>query len=383
MLPSAERLAGSGLAIAALTIVALAGLAMIELDREAALHRELIASSQVKDSFESLRVQVMELSDAARFGALTHDPISMQEIERRVVEIDAELDYLSQNPARESRSGFDELARAARLLGVQARSIATAYAMRGEAGARDASMETQRAEIEVSIALQRTLAAQRSGINERMLAQLRVAENLRIYVSWLLAGSLVVLVGLFGFYRWAKSRESAAAKRIEHLAHFDPLTELANRTLLAEMLEREVMRAKRSERGFALLMFDLDGFKLVNDTWGHAAGDKVLAMVAERARSCMRASDTVGRLGGDEFLAILPEATHEGALQVAEKLREAMSAPYPLGKHTAKLGASVGVSYFGEDGDDAESLQRSADVALYEAKRRGKNRVLEASAAAA
>jgi len=85
-------------------------------------------------------------------------------------------------------------------------------------------METQRAEIEVAIALQRTLAAQRSGINERMLAQLRVAENLRIYVSWLLAGSLVVLVGLFGFYRWAKSRESAAAKRIERVLWNDPAT---------------------------------------------------------------------------------------------------------------------------------------------------------------
>jgi len=206
---------------------------------------------------------------------------------------------------------------------------------------------------------------------------------LRTYVSWLLAGSAVVLVGLFGFYRWAKTRERAAARRIEHLAHYDPLTDLPNRTLLADLLEREVARARRSERGFALLMFDLDGFKLVNDTWGHAAGDKLLAMVADRARGCMRASDMVGRLGGDEFLAILPEATHEGALQVAEKLREAMSAPYPLGRHTATLGASVGVSYFGEHGDDAESLQRSADMALYEAKRRGKNRVLEAAPAVA
>lgn len=382
MLPSAERLAGSGLAIAALTIVALAGLAMLELDREAALNRELIASLHVKDSLESLRVQVMDLADASRIAALTRDPVAVQEIERRVVEIDAELDYLKQNPAREIRSGFDELARSARLLGVNARSVVSAYAVRGQPAADAASAETQRVALETANALQRTLAVQRTGINDRMVAQLRVAETLRFYVSWLLAGSLVVLVGLFGFYRWAKTRERAAARRIEHLAHFDPLTDLPNRTLLADLLEREVARARRSERGFALLMFDLDGFKQVNDTWGHAAGDKLLAMVADRARGCMRTSDIVGRLGGDEFLAILPEATHEGALLVAEKLREAMSAPYAIGKQTARLGASVGVSYFGENGDDAEALQRSADMALYEAKRRGKNRVLEAVPAA-
>ncbi|MEO5692324.1 MAG: GGDEF domain-containing protein [Usitatibacter sp.] len=383
MLPSAERLAGSGLAIAAFTIVALAALAMIELDREAALHRELIASLHVKDSLESLRIQITDLAGAARVSAFTQSSEAAQLIERRVVEIDAELDYLAQHPAREDRPAFGELARSARLLGVNARSVVAAFATRGAEAAVAASQETQEVSLQTANALERTLAAQRAGISERMLAQLRVAEKLRAYVSWLLAGSLFVLVGLFGFYRWAKTRERAAARRIEHLAHYDPMTGLPNRALLTDLLEREVARATRSERGFALVMFDLDGFKLVNDAWGHAAGDKLLAMVADRARDCMRGSDTVGRLGGDEFLAILPEASREGALQVAEKLRAAMSAPYSLGKHTAHLGASVGVSYFGKHGNDAEALQRSADMALYEAKRRGKNQVLEATSASA
>jgi diguanylate cyclase (GGDEF)-like protein len=224
------------------------------------------------------------------------------------------------------------------------------------------------------------LESQSAGINNRMLAQLRVNDTLRTYVSWLLAGSAIVIVGLFGFYRWAKARENVAAQRIERLAHFDTLTGLPNRALLSELLAREVARAQRSERGFALLMLDLDGFKEVNDTWGHAVGDKVLAMVAERARHSVRATDTVGRLGGDEFLAILPEATHEGALQVAEKLRAALSEPYPLVSGSANLGASVGVSYFGEHGTESEALLRHADEALYEAKRRGKDRVLEAVA---
>src|SRR5207237_7089689 len=120
---------------------------------------------------------------------------------------------------------------------------------------------------------------------------------------------------------------------------------------------------------------DLEGFKKVNDTWGHAAGDQVLRQVAARARECVRASDTIGRLGGDEFLAILPETTLEGAQGVAEKLREALRKPYDLQKAAATLGASVGIAVFPQHGTDSEDLQRAADGALYRSKREGKNRI--------
>jgi diguanylate cyclase (GGDEF)-like protein len=377
-MPSPERLAGSGLTIAAITIAALAGLALVELDRETTLHREMIASLQVKDSLEALRSQVRDLDHATRIVALSGDPAAAQEIERRAVEIDAELDYLAQNPAREDLPAFGELNRTARLMGVNARSVVDARA-RGAGALEGAALQSAKVAREASSALERVLESQGTAINNGILAQLRVGETLKAYVSWLLLGSAVVLLGLFGFYRWAKSRERIAAQRIEHLAHYDTVTGLPNRALLAELLEREVARARRSERGFALLMFDLDGFKQVNDTWGHAAGDKVLALVGSRSRASVRASDIVGRLGGDEFLAILPEATREGALQVAEKLRASLGEPYPLDAHSARLGASIGVSFFGEHGTDADALQRAADVALYEAKRRGKNRVLEAA----
>jgi diguanylate cyclase (GGDEF)-like protein len=371
MVPSAGRLAGFALGIAAITIVALATLALLELDREVELNREVIGGLQVKDSLEALREEIAALSHAARLATLRVGG-SAQEVERRSVEIGAELDYLAQNPQREDAAAFEDLTRAAHLLVVVARSVAAQPDPRPAA-------ELERASLQATTAVQRMLEAQGAGINNRMVAQIRVGETLHAYVSWFLAGSAVVLVGLLVFYLRAKRAERIAAERIERLAHYDMLTGLPNRSLLADRLDREVERARRTSRGFALLMFDLDGFKAVNDTWGHEAGDELLAMVGMRAAECVRAADTIGRLGGDEFLAILPEASHEGALLVAEKLREAISRPYPLREATATIGVSVGISYFGEQGDTAAALQRAADIALYEAKRRGKNRVLEAA----
>jgi len=191
-------------------------------------------------------------------------------------------------------------------------------------------------------------------------------------------GSIAVLAGLFVVYRRVQVRERETQRRIERLAHFDTVTGLPNRALLSDRLGQEAARSRRNGRPFAVLLFDLDGFKSVNDTWGHAAGDRVLAIVAERTRQCVRSSDTVGRLGGDEFLAILPETTLDGALGVADKLREALRAPYDLDKARASLSASVGVSLFPEHGTDPEMLQQRADAALYAAKREGKNRTVVA-----
>jgi diguanylate cyclase (GGDEF)-like protein len=370
MIPSPERLAGSGLAIAAVTIVALAALALAEIDREIELNREAIAATHVKESLDTLRLEMAEIAQSARLAARARDRDAAQAVERRAVEIEAELEYLASNP-RPVRFELDELTRAARLLVLSARSTASS--------AREVTAELDRAAELAAANVERLLEMQAAAINERTVAQIGVGETLRGYVSWLLAGSAVVLVGLFGFYRRAKARERAVAERIERLAHYDVVTKLPNRVMLTDLLEREVARARRTERGFAVLMLDLDGFKQVNDSYGHAAGDRVLAIVGERAAKCVRASDTIGRLGGDEFLAILPEASREGALQVAEKLRDALSQPYPVGPKGVSVGASVGVSYFGAHGADAEAVQRAADAALYEAKRRGKNLVLEAA----
>ncbi|MGZ5031600.1 MAG: diguanylate cyclase [Usitatibacter sp.] len=377
----AERLAASGLAIAASTILALALLVLAELDREAKLHRDVIAQLAVKDLLENLRANLSELGHAARIAALTGTDESLRKVDGAAVDVEGSLASLARQPSRDDRFAmFDGLAQAARALLLNARSIKQTRAARGAAAAESMAREAERIATEASEALDRTLDSQAGRINERTLAQLQAGETLRAYVAWLLAGSAAVLVGLFWFYREAAARARQAMLRIEHLAHFDAVTALPNRSLLIDRLEREVARAQRSERAFAVLLLDLDGFKKVNDTWGHAAGDRVLWLVAERSRQCMRASDTIGRLGGDEFLAILPETSLEGAAAVAEKLRAALEKAYPLEKATAKLSASIGVSLYPAHGADAEALQRTADAALYRAKREGRNRVVVATA---
>jgi diguanylate cyclase len=373
---SAERLAGAGLAIAAVTIVALALLARFELDRELVLHREVIGAVQVRDSLEALRVQLNDLRASARVASLSGEPQALQAIERRTVEIDAELGYLEQHAEVGAQAeAFAALSHSSRLLAVNARSVSR----RGPTAAADVG-ELDRLAAHALVALEQLLDAQRRRINEGTLAQIRVGETLRAYVSWLLAGSIAILVGLFGSYRWAKARERRALRKIEHLAHYDTVTGLPNRALLTDRLDQEVVRAKRAQEAFGVLLFDLDGFKAVNDNHGHAAGDRVLAMVGERSRAAVRASDTVGRLGGDEFLAILAGTSVEGAMIAAEKLRRALEDAYPLEAATVRLSASIGASFYPRDGQDAESLQKAADGALYRAKREGKNRLALAAA---
>ena len=228
----------------------------------------------------------------------------------------------------------------------------------------------------------RALVAHEHRVNERTLARLRIGEGLRTYVQWLLAGAGVVVLALIASFRFARRREAEALSNIERLALWDSVTGLPNRTFLLDRLGEEIARADRHGRRFTLLMFDLDGFKSVNDTHGHAAGDKVLAQVGARAARSMRGSDVVGRLGGDEFLAVLPETHGEGAMAAAEKVRISISQPYNFGRKSARLSCSIGIAFYPEHGRDAETLQRAADAALYDAKREGKNRARVAPAAA-
>jgi diguanylate cyclase (GGDEF)-like protein len=158
-----------------------------------------------------------------------------------------------------------------------------------------------------------------------------------------------------------------AEKALAHQALHDALTGLPNRILLGDRLEQAILTAEREQRELALLVMDLDRFKEVNDTLGHHAGDRLLQEIGRRLRGAVRASDTVARLGGDEFAVVLPGSTD--AAGAAVKLTQALEVPFELEGHTLALGASVGVAQYPQHGETVESLLRSADVAMYTAKR--------------
>ncbi|HEY6095709.1 MAG TPA: CHASE domain-containing protein [Gallionellaceae bacterium] len=170
------------------------------------------------------------------------------------------------------------------------------------------------------------------------------------------------------------TEQKMTQERIEHMAHYDTLTNLPNRALFYDRLRQALALAKRNEGGLTLLFMDLDGFKQVNDTQGHHAGDLLLMGVAQRLSACVRESDTVSRLGGDEFTVIL-SGMHELAdvIAVAQKIIHAISAPFDLEGRAANIGISIGIARYTEEAENEDDLVTQADQAMYEAKFAGKN----------
>ena len=159
--------------------------------------------------------------------------------------------------------------------------------------------------------------------------------------------------------------------RLRHQAHFDGLTGLANRTHFHEQVTAALAASAGTPGTVSLLLIDLDGFKNVNDTWGHAAGDALLAGVADRLRASVRSGDLVARLGGDEFAVLLPDCAGLEGDQTSQRILRALETPVPIDGEAVRAGASIGVAS-AEHGDDVESLLRDADLAMYAAKHGGK-----------
>lgn len=167
--------------------------------------------------------------------------------------------------------------------------------------------------------------------------------------------------------------KKAMLEQLEHMARFDMLTGLSNRRMFLERLAQSVEIARRTERRFALLYIDLDGFKQINDSYGHDAGDLVLKTVSSRLLDSVRLSDTVGRMGGDEFTVALGAINHyDDAGQVAEKILEALRRTITLPNGASgRIGASIGISVFPDDADSGDQLLAAADNAMYEVKHNG------------
>jgi diguanylate cyclase (GGDEF)-like protein len=166
-----------------------------------------------------------------------------------------------------------------------------------------------------------------------------------------------------------------ASVQIEHLAYYDGLTALPNRELFIDRLSLALVQAHRDSKKLAVLFLDLDRFKQINDSLGHSVGDELLRAMAKRVHEAVREGDTLARLGGDEFTLLLPGVHNAAeAARIAQKLLEAVRCPFQLQGRELFVTTSIGISLYPEDGVDAESLIRSADIAMYRAKEQGRDR---------
>lgn len=172
------------------------------------------------------------------------------------------------------------------------------------------------------------------------------------------------------------SERKAAQEKIHHMAMHDLLTGLPNRMLLNDRLQQALVAARRDEGRVALMFLDLDKFKQINDTLGHDVGDQLLQQAAARMQECVRESDTVARIGGDEFIVLLRAVVDaHDAMVVAEKIRAALNRPFELMPHKLAISCSIGIALYPEHGNDGVELSKHADIAMYQAKEHGRDNV--------
>jgi len=204
------------------------------------------------------------------------------------------------------------------------------------------------------------------------------------------AGSVAALIQVYfqrllipaGFYIWLMvwmsfvlrhltDELSRQKQEMEYMALHDALSGLPNRNLLNDRLDKRIAMSQRDRGRFALAMIDLDGFKDINDTLGHGAGDALLQEIARRLSTCIRSVDTVARVGGDEFVLLLDDLDPAGSLDICQRAAAEIARPVAVRDNEVRVGASIGIAVFPQHGDDAETLTRNADQAMYAVKAEG------------
>eukprot|EP01042_Synura_sphagnicola_P011931 gene11931-15205_t len=162
-----------------------------------------------------------------------------------------------------------------------------------------------------------------------------------------------------------------AGEDLRHMAHYDALTGLANRSMFAREMEQALARADRSDKKIALMCLDLDRFKAVNDGFGHAIGDELLCLVAERLRQCVRKGDVIARMGGDEFAIIQTISQIDDASKLAQRIVKALGRPFIINDRPLMIGASIGITLSPDNGTEMKTLLSRADLSLYRVKSQG------------
>jgi diguanylate cyclase (GGDEF)-like protein len=223
--------------------------------------------------------------------------------------------------------------------------------------------------------------AQAIEVQEKPVGRIRIRSSLNgMYsrLAWYTGTAALAVIAALGAALLMLSRFrkelSQAEQHLDYLAHYDALTALPNRNAFNWRLAQAMARAERNARCVALMFLDLDNFKIINDTFGHHVGDELLKYAAQRLTESLRASDTVSRLGGDEFTVILEDLSNpQSAAPVAEHLIASLHRPFQVDRQELYVGASIGISVYPQDAEGLQDLIRNADTAMYHAKEKGKN----------
>jgi len=300
----------------------------------------------------------------------------------RVVGIlqDVSLRHKSEEELRQSSVVFHTTAEAIVITDAAARVMAVNDSFARITGYAEAEVFGQDPDrlLRISPDLQGELAALRSGSAGFWHGEVRChRKDGTAFPAWLSVSVVRDEAGGLSRFVIAFSDVTAiydAQRELHHLAHHDPLTGLPNRLLFDDRIENAMEHALRNDQRCLLLFLDLDGFKVINDTLGHAVGDQLLRVVAERLTSVLRASDTVARLGGDEFVVLTGSGNPDYAAQLAEKLLDQLRRPFSLSGESLSVTGSLGIAVFPDNGTDSQQLMRAADMAMYTAKSQGRNR---------
>ena len=375
-----DNIALAALVFAVVAIAAVSTVAVVSAENLILTNEKILRAQRMISSLESIRFNALALDIGEKNFILSGNEQDLGRYRSGAVEIEGELVYLAGRREEHAAMAehFAELDGAARQFIASERKIVELRKAQGFATARSpvrAHIADQL--LEKLLAVTHQVLAQSRRHQDRLEAdQVLYGDKVRRLILALISSSAFILIFLYGTLRRLNKEQRAAQTRIAHQATHDSLTDLFNRPAVMEHISARLRDAEAEAAlgGFALLLLDLDGFKAVNDSLGHDAGDALLKEVARRARLELRDSDYIARLGGDEFLIVIPQVSdQETAARIAKKLIAVIGEHFLLGTDRAQVTASVGISLFPRDARDREALMKCADLALYQAKHVGRN----------
>ena len=377
-----DGVALAALVFAVVAISAVSAVAIISAESLITTNEKALRMQRTVSSLEAIRFHSTAVDSSEQSYIITGRESDLTPYRAGAVEIEAEIAYLAgrrtEHPDLDRR--FTELKELARKYVADERKIVEVRRTRGEPAARE-MVKNHFGDTSHDQLLQITyqlLVSARKQMDALEADQIAYGDKVRRLILALISSAAFVLVFLYGSLHKLSIEQRIAQARFAHQATHDSLTGLRNRSAVMDHIARKLEDGEReaSLGGFALLLLDLDGFKAVNDNFGHDAGDELLRQVSSRIEAALRDSDFIARLGGDEFLIVVPQVSdRETAHRVGKKIIAAVAKPYLVASRELKVTASIGISMFPENARDREGLMKCADLAMYEAKHAGRDQM--------